>query len=70
MGPATLLSDYAEMAQAASRRHSASTSLSRPSKACHSKKVIVPPQADVAADDQRINQGYEYTDCSFSKTSL
>jgi peroxiredoxin (alkyl hydroperoxide reductase subunit C) len=33
-------------------------------------KVIVPPPADVAAADNRINEGYEYTDWYFSKKSL
>jgi peroxiredoxin (alkyl hydroperoxide reductase subunit C) len=32
--------------------------------------VIVPPPADVAAADNRINEGYEYTDWYFSKKSL
>jgi peroxiredoxin (alkyl hydroperoxide reductase subunit C) len=33
-------------------------------------KVIVPPPADVAAADARINEGYEYTDWYFCKKSL
>lgn len=33
-------------------------------------RVIVPPPADVAAADARINEGYEYTDWYFCKKSL
>lgn len=33
-------------------------------------KVIVPPPADAAAADARINEGYEYTDWYFCKKSL
>jgi peroxiredoxin (alkyl hydroperoxide reductase subunit C) len=32
--------------------------------------VIVPPPADAAAADNRINEGYEYTDWYFCKKSL
>jgi peroxiredoxin (alkyl hydroperoxide reductase subunit C) len=34
------------------------------------EKVIVPPPADAAAADARINEGYEYTDWYFCKKSL
>lgn len=34
------------------------------------EKVIVPPPADDAADDARINEGYEYTDWYFCEKSL
>jgi peroxiredoxin (alkyl hydroperoxide reductase subunit C) len=34
------------------------------------EKVIVPPPADAAAADNRINEGYEYTDWYFCKKSL
>lgn len=34
------------------------------------EKVIVPPPADAAAADTRINEGYEYTDWYFCMKSL